>query len=113
MVAMEDLDKDQIALLKRAFDAFAQGQGFIEASMVGGILQMLGHDLTPARLEEIIKEVDADGNRHQDLNLEAISNPLFYGTLLVKVIQLFAKTNFIETRYERGAISCDIREIEN
>lgn len=29
--------------------------------MVGGILQMLGHDLTPARLEEIIKEVDADG----------------------------------------------------
>uniref|UniRef100_A0A8D8RYE7 Troponin C, isoform 1 n=2 Tax=Cacopsylla melanoneura TaxID=428564 RepID=A0A8D8RYE7_9HEMI len=62
MVAMEDLDKDQIALLKRAFDAFAQGQGFIEASMVGGILQMLGHDLTPARLEEIIKEVDADGS---------------------------------------------------
>ncbi|XP_026685425.1 troponin C, partial [Diaphorina citri] len=59
---MEDLDKDQIALLKRAFDAFAQGQGFIEASMVGGILQMLGHDLTPARLEEIIKEVDADGS---------------------------------------------------
>uniref|UniRef100_A0A8D8LEC0 Troponin C, isoform 1 n=1 Tax=Cacopsylla melanoneura TaxID=428564 RepID=A0A8D8LEC0_9HEMI len=62
MVAMEDLDKDQIALLKRAFDAFAQGQGFIETSMVGGILQMLGHDLTPARLEEIIKEVDADGS---------------------------------------------------
>lgn len=62
MVAMEDLDKDQLNLLKRAFDAFAQGKSFIEASMVGGILQMLGHDLTPARLDEIIKEVDADGS---------------------------------------------------
>lgn len=62
MVAMEDLDKDQIALLKRAFDAFAQGKGYIEASMVGAILQMLGHELSPERLEEIIKEVDADGS---------------------------------------------------
>lgn len=48
-------------MLKRAFDAFAQDKGFIEANMVGTILQMLGHDVSEDRLQEIIAEVDADG----------------------------------------------------
>lgn len=48
-------------VLKRAFDAFAQDKGFIEANMVGTILQMLGHDVSEDRLQEIIAEVDADG----------------------------------------------------
>ncbi|KAK9498090.1 hypothetical protein O3M35_003972 [Rhynocoris fuscipes] len=59
---MEELNKDQIQLLKRAFDAFAQGKGFIEANMVGTILQMLGHEVSDAKLKEIIEEVDADGS---------------------------------------------------
>jgi Ca2+-binding EF-hand superfamily protein len=62
MVTKDDLDKDQIALLKRAFDAFAQDKGFIETNMVGTILQMLGHDVSEDRLQEIIAEVDADGS---------------------------------------------------
>jgi len=50
-----------ILVLKRAFDAFAQDKGYIEANMVGTILQMLGHDVSEDRLQEIIAEVDADG----------------------------------------------------
>nr|CAD55596.1 troponin C [Lethocerus indicus] len=62
MVAMDDLDKDQIALLKRAFEAFAQEKSYIEANMVGTILQMLGHEVSDKQLTEIIVEVDADGS---------------------------------------------------
>lgn len=50
-----------LLVLKRAFDAFAQDKGFIETNMVGTILQMLGHDVSEDRLQEIIAEVDADG----------------------------------------------------
>ncbi|XP_055712564.1 troponin C, isoallergen Bla g 6.0201-like [Phlebotomus papatasi] len=60
---MDDLDKEQVALLKKAFDAFDQEkQGFIEATMVGTILGMLGHQLDQKMLDEIIAEVDADGS---------------------------------------------------
>lgn len=58
-------------MLKRAFDAFAQDKGFIEANMVGTILQMLGHDVSEDRLQEIIAEVDADG-KLQKKNLKSI-----------------------------------------
>ncbi|XKL61300.1 hypothetical protein PGB90_008357 [Kerria lacca] len=51
-----------ILVLKRAFDAFAQDKGYIEEHMVGTILQMLGHELSEQRLQEIIAEVDADGS---------------------------------------------------
>lgn len=54
-------------MLKRAFDAFAQNRGYIECNMVGTILQMLGHELSDARLNEIIKEVDADGKSKYNL----------------------------------------------
>ncbi|RZF33010.1 hypothetical protein LSTR_LSTR006264, partial [Laodelphax striatellus] len=57
-----DLDKDQLALLKRAFDAFAQSKGYIECDTVGTILQMLGHEPSESELKKIIAEVDADGS---------------------------------------------------
>ncbi|KAK3925182.1 Troponin C, isoallergen Bla g 6.0101 [Frankliniella fusca] len=60
---MEDLSKDQVALLKKAFDAFDQAKtGCIPTTMVGTILEMLGHGVTDKVLEEIIAEVDADGS---------------------------------------------------
>ncbi|XP_046665831.1 troponin C, isoallergen Bla g 6.0101-like [Homalodisca vitripennis] len=62
MVATEDLDKEQLNVLKRAFDAFAAGKGYIEAPMVGTILSMLGHDVSEKQLKTIIDEVDADGS---------------------------------------------------
>ncbi|GAB0094889.1 troponin C [Sergentomyia squamirostris] len=61
--SMDDLDKEQVALLKKAFDAFDQEkQGFIGSSMVGTILAMLGHQLDQQMLDEIIAEVDEDGS---------------------------------------------------
>lgn len=50
-------------VLKNAFDAFDQEKkGFIEATMVGTILSMLGHQLDDKMLADIIAEVDDDGS---------------------------------------------------
>lgn len=60
---MEDLPKDQVVLLKNAFDAFDQEKnGFISVTMVGTILAMLGHQLDEKMLNEIVAEVDEDGS---------------------------------------------------
>ncbi|XP_018394459.1 PREDICTED: troponin C-like [Cyphomyrmex costatus] len=60
---MDDLNKDQLALLKKAFDAFdQQKKGSIGTNMVGTILTMLGHELSENTLQEIISEVDEDGS---------------------------------------------------
>ncbi|XP_011503830.1 PREDICTED: calmodulin-like protein 11 isoform X1 [Ceratosolen solmsi marchali] len=61
--AQDDLTKDQIALLKKAFNAFDhEKKGCIGTDMVGTILSMLGYDLTESTLQEIIAEVDEDGS---------------------------------------------------
>lgn len=61
--AMEDLDKQQLELLRNAFNAFDQEKkGCIGTQMVGTILSMLGHQLDDKLLKEIIDEVDADGS---------------------------------------------------
>ncbi|XP_077285338.1 troponin C, isoallergen Bla g 6.0101-like isoform X1 [Arctopsyche grandis] len=60
---MEELDKEQIQLLKNAFDAFDQEKkGVISTDMIGTILEMLGHILDDDTLAEIISEVDQDGS---------------------------------------------------
>ncbi|XP_046680523.1 troponin C, isoallergen Bla g 6.0201-like [Homalodisca vitripennis] len=57
------LTKDQIILLKNAFTAFDQEKkGCIGISMIGTILELLGHAQTNAQLEAIVKEVDLDGS---------------------------------------------------
>lgn len=60
---MDELDKEQIAMLRKAFEAFdREKKGTISTDMVGTILSMLGHELTEDLLQEIIEEVDADGS---------------------------------------------------
>ncbi|XP_063238642.1 troponin C, isoallergen Bla g 6.0101-like [Bacillus rossius redtenbacheri] len=60
---MEEIPKEQMALLKRAFDAFdREKKGCINTSMVGMILDMLGSKPDDETLQEIILEVDADGS---------------------------------------------------
>jgi calmodulin len=59
---MSDLDKEQIAILQKAFDTFAQGQTFITPDMVGSILRMMGTAFTAETLAETIAEVDEDGS---------------------------------------------------
>uniref|UniRef100_A0A1A9X4F1 EF-hand domain-containing protein n=1 Tax=Glossina brevipalpis TaxID=37001 RepID=A0A1A9X4F1_9MUSC len=59
----EELPKEQIALLRNAFNAFdPEKKGYIGTQMVGTILSMLGHQLDDATLHEIIAEVDEDGS---------------------------------------------------
>ncbi|XP_044755223.1 troponin C, isoallergen Bla g 6.0101-like [Coccinella septempunctata] len=59
----DDLSKEQIALLKNAFDTFdVEKKGSIGTVMIGTILGMLGIHTTDEMLNEIISEVDADGS---------------------------------------------------
>ncbi|XP_073847344.1 troponin C at 41C isoform X1 [Musca autumnalis] len=59
----DDLNKEQIVLLRNAFNAFdPEKNGYINTQMVGTILSMLGHQLDDATLAEIIAEVDEDGS---------------------------------------------------
>ncbi|KAJ3643228.1 hypothetical protein Zmor_025952 [Zophobas morio] len=60
---MDELSKDQIALLQKAFDTFdVEKKGSIGTVMIGTILSMLGVHTTEKLLDEIIAEVDADGS---------------------------------------------------
>ncbi|KAL5287072.1 TpnCIIIa family protein [Megaselia abdita] len=60
---MEELGKEQIELLRNAFNAFDQEKnGYIGTAMVGTILGMLGHPLDDDMLAEVIAEVDEDGS---------------------------------------------------
>ncbi|XP_019875350.1 troponin C [Aethina tumida] len=60
---MEELTKEQIALLKNAFDTFdVEKKGSIGTVMIGTILSMLGVQTTEKILDEIIAEVDEDGS---------------------------------------------------
>ncbi|KAB0794757.1 hypothetical protein PPYR_11596 [Photinus pyralis] len=62
-MAASDLGKEQIALLKKAFDTFdVEKKGSIGTVMIGTILNMLGINVTDKMLEEIIAEVDEDGS---------------------------------------------------
>ncbi|KAK7871880.1 hypothetical protein R5R35_006460 [Gryllus longicercus] len=60
---MDELDQEQIALLKKAFEAFDREKtGSISTDMVGEILRMLEHPVDDDILQEILDEVDADGS---------------------------------------------------
>jgi Ca2+-binding EF-hand superfamily protein len=56
------LDKEQIAILKKAFDTFAQGNTFITPDVVGSIFRMMGTAFTEETLQETIAEIDEDGS---------------------------------------------------
>ncbi|XP_050304900.1 troponin C, isoallergen Bla g 6.0101-like [Anthonomus grandis grandis] len=63
IVNMDDLDKEQLSMLKSTFDAFdVDRKGFISTDMIGTILDMLGTQLVGDELESIIDEIDEDGN---------------------------------------------------
>ncbi|GLG93259.1 Troponin C, isoform 2, partial [Gryllus bimaculatus] len=57
----EDLPQEQIAVLKKAFDAFdSEKSGSISTNMVEDILRLMGQPFNRTILEEMIEEVDAD-----------------------------------------------------
>ncbi|TRY68444.1 hypothetical protein TCAL_10196 [Tigriopus californicus] len=61
---MEDmgLDNEQVLVLKRCFDGFADEDGAIPAENVGNILSLMGLKVKPTALREIIEEIDEDGS---------------------------------------------------
>merc|ERR1711872_376118 len=56
------LEPDQVLVLKRCFDGFADEDGAIPADNVGGILAMMGMKVKPSALREIIEDIDEDGS---------------------------------------------------
>merc|ERR1711976_464355 len=59
---MGGLEPDQVLVLKRCFDGFADEDGAIPADNVGSILAMMGMKVKPSALREIIDEIDEDGS---------------------------------------------------
>jgi len=58
---MDELDKDQIAMLKKAFDGFDhEKKGAINTDVVATILRMMGQAYNAQTLKELIDEVDED-----------------------------------------------------
>ena len=51
---------DQVLVLKKCFDGFADEEGAIPADNVGSILSMMGMKVKPAALREIIEDIDKD-----------------------------------------------------
>merc|ERR1711892_78446 len=56
------LEAEQVKVLKRCFDGFADEDGAIPADNVGGILTMMGMKVKPSALREIIEEIYEDGS---------------------------------------------------
>lgn len=63
------LDHDQVHVLKRCFDGFADEDGAIPAENVGNILSMMGLKVKPMALKDIIEEIDEDGMKIMKLKL--------------------------------------------
>lgn len=60
---MEDLSQEQIAEFKEAFALFDKdGDGTITMIELGIVMKSLGQNPTDAELQDMINEVDSDGN---------------------------------------------------
>jgi len=64
----DDLDKEQLETLKKAFQGFAQGRDFITPDTVGTILRMLGQQYNADTLKELIADIDEDGSGQIEFN---------------------------------------------
>ena len=62
-MAADQLTDEQIAELKEAFSLFDKdGDGSITTNELGTVLGLLGQNPTEVELEDLINEVDANGN---------------------------------------------------
>lgn len=59
----DQLSADQVAEFKEAFNLFDKdGNGYITNKELGTVMRSLGQNPTEAELQDMIEEVDADGN---------------------------------------------------
>jgi calmodulin len=67
--AEEFLSEDQIAEFREAFSLFDKdGDGTISTKELGTVMRSLGQNPTEAELDELIEEVDVDGNGEVDFS---------------------------------------------
>ena len=69
------LEPEQVNVLKKCFDGFADEDGAIPADNVGNILSMMGLKVKPSALKDIIEEIDEDGKSGFFLRLGNIMSP--------------------------------------
>nr|CAI5860308.1 unnamed protein product [Callosobruchus analis] len=73
LMTMEDLDREQLSMLKSTFDAFdVDRKGYIEADMIGTVMDMLGTHVSADELDKIITEIDEDSNG--EISFEEFAN---------------------------------------
>ncbi|KAL7076621.1 hypothetical protein ACQ4LE_004127 [Meloidogyne hapla] len=66
---IEGLTEDQVAEFKEAFELFDKnGDGRITAAELGIVMQSLGHSPTDQELQEMVREIDEDGNGSIELD---------------------------------------------
>ena len=66
---MGDLSPEQIAEFKEAFSLFDKdGDGTITTKELGTVMRSLGQNPTEAELQDMIQEVDSNGNGQVSLN---------------------------------------------
>nr|UKO95428.1 troponin c [Demodex canis] len=59
----DDLTKEQVQMLRKAFDMFdREKKGYIACNMVSTILRTLGQTFEESDLQQLIIEIDADGS---------------------------------------------------
>ena len=86
-MASEQLSEEQIAEFKEAFSLFDKdGDGTITTKELGTVMRSLGQNPTEAELQDMINEVDADGN---GLFRIYLSHFLFPAGVIVYVCSLF------------------------
>ncbi|CAH1154111.1 unnamed protein product [Phaedon cochleariae] len=62
-IFQEDLDNEHLMMLKQTFDVFdVDRKGYIDIDMIGTIMDMLGTHVSTEEIENIIDEIDEDGN---------------------------------------------------
>lgn len=62
-MSVEELTKEQVQMLRKAFDMFdREKRGCIHTNMVSTILRTLGQSFEEKELQALIKEIDADGS---------------------------------------------------
>ncbi|CAK5045218.1 unnamed protein product [Meloidogyne enterolobii] len=66
---IEGLTEDQVAEFKEAFELFDKdGDGRVTAAELGIVMKSLGHSPTDQELQEMVREIDEDGNGSIELN---------------------------------------------
>lgn len=90
-----ELSKDQLKVLKDAFDAFdTEKTGHIPLEVVGTILELLGHALTEEELQDVCEDYDVDESDMLEFD---------------EFVQL--ASNYVEPEEDYDALRKELREV--